>query len=278
MKNVHLLGLGWAGLGMAECLKGHYELFGQDDSVWSTQIAQSNGIDTSYSHQHDLRLPTPDKLVLANAGLANTFLPDEYQILCCQDKARTAKTIGDLAPKTYWLRDTDGAGGKGAQMISSFLPGRNYSCEFAVNHGKIIGSFVKERISYSLKYKTEGVENVGSSVVSVCRDNIEVIKIANLALQCVADATKTELHGFYGIDLKEDENGVPKVTEINAGRLLTASYCFFYLTNYNLALAGVKSYFNEDYTLGEYPTNYGILRTMDRPPVLCPPEVTERWI
>lgn len=294
MKTIHLAGLGVAGIGLARCLKGHYQLQGHDASNWAELLAKDEDIATEPNigeqWHADMIIPTPDPLVLKYArgtkagfespddkGSDLCFLPDIKQIELCQDKAKTAEVLGDLAPKTFWVRDTQGAGGKGAQMCSEYLPGRNVSVEFAWHKGNLLGFFTKERISYSLIKKTSGLEEKGSSVVSICIEDKEIQGVALNALKKVGQYTTTGLHGFYGVDLKQNELGEWKVTEINAGRLLTASYTYFYKTGYNLALAGVKAFFGESYELGEYPEGWGMLRTTDREPLLCPPEVTKDW-
>ena len=49
------------------------------------------------------------------------------------------------------------------------------------------------------------------------------------------------------IDFKENKKGEPKITEVNAGRFLTASYVYYYLTDYNLPLLMVKTF-----SIGEF--------------------------
>lgn len=226
-----------------------------------------------------LAIPIPDNQVHEWSRSGMAFLPSIEQVGLCQDKAKTAEMLGDLAPKTYWLRDTHGAGGAGAQMLTNYLPGRNYSVEYVFTGDGKVACFQKQRLSYSVKERTEGIENRGSSAVSVCTDRTDVWVTAMRSLNLLRKATGTPLYGFYGVDLKEDENGVPKVTEINAGRLLTASYSYFWLTGYNLPLVGVKAFFGEEQPeLPAYPKGYGIIRQVDQFPELFSPEMTKGWV
>lgn len=272
MKNVHLIGGGSpAGVGLTRCLKEHYTVTGEDTSQWAELMMECLPGDFRNS---DLILTLPDSRIRDSVRDGAHFLPPKEQIELCQDKAKTAEILGDLAPKTYWLRDTVGAGGKGAQMLTGYLPGRNFSHEFVFFNGECLAEFQKERVSYAVKGKTEGLENRGSSAVSVCTWYDTVTDAATAAL----NRLPATLHGFYGVDLKEDENGVPRVTEINAGRLLTASYCYFYLTGYNLPLIGVKAYFGEELPpLPDYPVGFGLIRQVGQEPRLFPPEVTKAW-
>lgn len=280
-KLVHILGAGGpAGVGMTRCLKEHYEVTGEDSSQWSELMMECD----PGTGECDLIMSLPDSVIIEQARAFIdprppwTFLPPLEQITLCQDKAATAKVLGDLAPLTYWVRDTHGAGGAGAQMASEVLPGRNYSQEFVFFNNAPIGFFQKERLSYSVKSRTQGIDNRGSSAVSICTRNEEVNHVALAAMARLNEYTGVSLHGFYGIDLVEDKNGVPKVTEINAGRLLTASYAFFSETRYNLPLVGVKSFFGEDIPpLPDYPVGWGQIRQVGQLPRLFPPEVTKLW-
>lgn len=271
MKTVHIIGAGGpAGVGMTRCLKEHYSVTGSDESQWAKLMMECPRSDLEV----DLYIPLPDSSVRNSVGQGAVFLPPGKQIELCQDKAKTAEILGDLAPKVYWVRDTVGTGGKGAQMASEMLPGRNFSVEYVIYKGKVLAHFQKERISYSVKEKTRGLDNRGSSAVSVCQNYTNINYIAYEALSKLPG----ELNGFYGVDLKEDEIGVPRVTEINAGRLLTASYCYFYLTGYNLPLVGVKAFLGEEIPpLPDYPVGFGLIRQVGQEPKLFPPEITKQW-
>jgi hypothetical protein len=276
--HIHIVGAGGpAGVGLTRCLSDHYKVTGHDESPWGELMMEC---DYAEPWEADMIIPVPDAAVLSRYGdSALSFCPDFEQVMISQDKAKTAEILGDLAPKTYWIRDTKGAGGAGAQMLSNYLPGRNFSVEFVFKDNEEIGVFQKERISYSVKYRTEGIENRGSSMVSICRDNEDVYIAAHKAVKLLAEATKTPRHGFYGVDLKEDENGVFKVTEINAGRLLTASYSYYWLTGYSLPLIGARAFLGEEQqVLPPYPLDHGIIRQTDQMPKLFPPEVTKGWV
>lgn len=258
--NILVVGAGGvAGIGLTKCLETEFSVYGKDDSDWSSKVMRAK---KHAKEPIDLCVPVPDSLVLKYAGKKNTLLPKKSEIALCQDKAACAKILGNLAPKTYWVRDTHGAGGAGAQMASEYLPGRNFSCEVVYFHGEILGHFVKERLSYSVKGTDLPLDKRGSSAVSICRkDDL----IAELALEAVNRVAKKP-HGAWGIDFKENEEKIPLITEVNAGRFLTASYVYFYMTDYNLPLKLFKAYFDEDYTLGEYPANKGIIRQTDSLP------------
>lgn len=226
----------------------------------------------------DCILPIPDKAVASRYGDSDlAFTPDQKQILLCQDKAKCAEVLGDLAPITYWVRETQGAGGKGAQMASEYLPGRNVSLELCFYNNEIVGEFMKERLSYSISGSKEPTHQFGTSFVSKCIKDEDILTLGLAAINKICLETETQAHGFYGIDFKQNAEGEFKITEINAGRLLTASYNYYYLTGYNLLLAGIKKFLGEDYKLGEYPLNYGIIRSLDHEPWIFTPDETKNW-
>jgi hypothetical protein len=276
MKTVHIVGAGGnAGQLAYKCLKDHYHITGHDTSQWGELVMPC---EYSEPWNADCILPIPDKAVASRYGDSDlAFCPDQKQILLCQDKAKCAEVLGDLAPITYWVRETQGAGGKGAQMASEYLPGRNISVELCFFNDKPVGYFMKERLSYSISGSKEPTHQFGTSFVSKCIKNDLILDFALTATSLVAVQTNTKRHGFYGIDFKENKDGRFKITEINAGRLLTASYCYYYLTGYNLLLAGIKKFLGEDYKLGKYPLNYGIIRQMDQEPRLFTPKETKLW-
>lgn len=276
MKTVHIVGAGGnAGQLAYKCLKDHYNVTGHDTSQWGELIMPC---EYSEPWNADCILPLPDKAVASRYGDSDlSFTPDQKQVKLCQDKAKCAEVLGDLAPITYWVRDTNGAGGKGAQMASEYLPGRNISVEMAYWHGEQIGFFMKERLAYSISGSKEPTHQFGTSFVSKCIYEPNILDMAREAIQLVCNKTLTDPHGFYGIDFKENKDGKFRITEINAGRLLTASYNYYYLTGYNLLRAGIAKFLGDEYELGEYPLGVGIIRQMDKEPKLFSKEETDKW-
>jgi len=264
-KNIKLLVLGAggnAGIGMTRCLKDHFTVFGVDDNKWAQKLMEVptfSGIDAPV----DLRIPVPTSILRKLAGQPDVFLPTSKEIELCWNKDKCAEVLGDLAPKTFWVRDTTGSGGKGAQMCSEYLPGRNISCEVVYYKGELKGYFQKERISYSVGGIQKMVAGVGTSMVSTCIDEPLITGLCDKALRKTSDMP----HGIYGIDFKENEEGILKITEINAGRFLTASYIYFYLTDYNLPKLAVETALGIEPTkMGKYPFGKSIIRQLDKIP------------
>lgn len=277
MKRIRIEGAGGpAGVGITRCLKESYEVVGYDDSVWASLMMECpNSLD-----QGDLSIPVPDILVanFAKKYPKKTFLPPVSHIKICQDKALTAEALEDLAPKTYWVRDTVGAGGKGAQMASEYLPGRNVSFEAVfIGLGMYNDWFMKERLSYRVG-SIAPVNGIGTSAVSICINDEDAKEVAVHALENIEEYTGEQLYGVYSVDLKQAEDGTFKVTEINAGRFLTASYPYFYTTGYNLPLRMAQVFLKDTLSpLPDYPEGWGLVWQLGQDPRLFPPEVTKEW-
>ena len=169
MKTICIAGAGGtAGIGLTRCLAQDptLSLVGYDSSPWGELAMECTIAGDPYLS--DMVVPVPDALVNKYAGADICFLPSKEVVELCQDKAKCAEVLGDLAPKTFWVRDTHGAGGAGAQMASEFLPGRNLSVELVYNHGARLAEFQKERLAYDIKGRKDPLWQRGSSVVSRC--------------------------------------------------------------------------------------------------------------
>lgn len=265
MKHIHILGAGGAaGIGLSRCLRDHFHITGWDDNHWAQKLAECSIENVT---EADLILPTPDSLVARYCELPNTWLPPKRVVEVCQDKAVCAKWLGDICAPVHWVRDTTGAGGAGAhlQMAQDYLPGRNLSCELVFKDGELLGYFQKHRLSYEVKCVQPFVQGIGQSAVSRCIDEKTVLDVSVLAVRRIAG---DEAEGIFGVDLREDIYGAPLVTEINPGRFLTASYCFYYtVPDYNLPRLAAEAALGLPITpLGDYPEGIGIIRQIDRAP------------
>lgn len=273
MKRIHILGAGGpAGVLLCRCLRDlpGVEVTGWDDAPWARLLME---VPQSRDHlSADLVIPVPDVLVREWAGMPNTFLPEAETIDRCQDKSKTARLLGDLAPHTYWVRETTGAGGRGArqEMAAQYLPGRNLSCELVYwSEDAVPLCFAKERLSYSVSHREPNVGGVGTSMVSRCIAPGILLHVADSAVRRLCK--EGQPRGIFGVDFREDEWGTPRITEINAGRFLTASYVYYYRTGYNLPRLMVERCLGLERTeLAPYPEGIGIVRQVDHEPWVGP--------
>jgi hypothetical protein len=134
-----------------------------------------------------------------------------------------------------WIRASKGAGALGALQVknqeevdawlvvqpeikeftaSHFLPGRNLACKILYWNGELIRSACAERMEY---FRAEVVPSKVSGLTSVGR-LVNDKKAFEVSAQCIEDLCarlNVIPHGFFTVDLKEDSDGAPKVTEIN---------------------------------------------------------------
>lgn len=189
------------------------------------------------------------------------FLPKPAVFERCRDKLETANAVGGLAPQSVggdvfrssferffaqpgaWVRLRHGAGtaaalkvtsvrqvdnwlawqhaehGRSADefMVSEFLPGDDFGVQVLMRDHVPFSVFARQRLSpYAAQASPTGVTSSPALQRSVVRP--DVVLTALLALQRVgAD------QGVYGVDLRCDQAGRPRVTEINAGRFYTTS-------------------------------------------------------
>ena len=102
----------------------------------------------------------------------------------------------------------------GEFMLSEFLPGRNYAYCMLFDDDRLLKSCGYERLEYFM----------GSVAPSGITGNISRGRLVNekqvrinaeMAVREIARQTGEKITGLLTVDLREDENGIPLVTEIN---------------------------------------------------------------
>jgi len=181
-----------------------------------------------------------------------------------KDLLRAFKVL-NKKKKKIWLRAIKGAGSKASLLIADpnhgicwidywqkmkglgwgdfmateFLPGREFAFMSIWQNGKLITSQGRERLEYLYGYLTpSGQTSTPSVAVTVHRDDVN--QVATKSVLAV-DAKAT---GVFCIDMKENEEGVPCVTEINCGRFFTTSN-FFAEAGLNIPYLYIKMAYGE---------------------------------
>ncbi len=146
-----------------------------------------------------------------------------------------------------WIRARHGAGGKGSTpadnretatswirywksrnvdwefIAQEHLPGRNMGFHSLWKDGELVTSMARERIEYIYPYLApSGI--MGTPAVQRTVHEKAVNKIGTEAVLAI----DTGFSGIACVDLKENAEGVPCVTEINPGRMFTTSFFFSY--------------------------------------------------
>ncbi len=107
-------------------------------------------------------------------------------------------------------------------MISEFLPGKEYAYQSLWYRGKLISDQARERVQYLAgNLSVTGQTSSPSVARTVSRD--DVYENGEAAVRAV---TYNNPHGVFCVDMKENTQGIPCITEINAGRFFTTSNFF----------------------------------------------------
>jgi len=146
-----------------------------------------------------------------------------------------------------WIRATHGAGGIGSTpadnqetalswisywkargvawkfIAQEHLPGRNMAFHSIWKEGELVTSMARERLEYIYPHLApSGI--TGTPAVQKTIHNKQVNEIGTKAVLSIDQ----KFNGIACVDLKENEEGTPCVTEINAGRMFTTSFFFSY--------------------------------------------------
>ena len=238
---------------------------------------------------------------------ATTMLPSHEVVKICQDKMLTntrllgtgvpiPKTLnligGDLSDagrilgNEFWVRDRHGAAGRGAWHVrpggqheaeswitsnngwrdfiaSEYLSGSCVTWQSVWCDGKLVCSQSRERIEWALANRSpSGVTGVTGVAKTISRPDV-----AEIGEACVR-ALDRRPNGIYGVDMKEDRRGTPRVTEVNIGRFFTTIE-FFTQMGLNMpdlyVRAGTGQQWKEQEKL---PDDWYWIRSMDAEPRL----------
>jgi hypothetical protein len=148
----------------------------------------------------------------------------------------------------FWLRAATGAGARAATLVENvrtgflwmdywasrgeniewvaeeYLPGRDFCWTGVYRHGILYASFARERLEWLYPHLAPSGRTGTPTVSEVVHDE-RVNETAKFAVKAV----DSEPNGIFCVDLREDRDGVPRPTEINAGRWATTSPLYFEL-------------------------------------------------
>jgi len=211
-----------------------------------------------------------------------------------ENEADVEKVLEQLGTP-LWIRATQGAGGVGSTPASNketaiawirywhgrnknwkfiaqqHLGGRNLAFHSLWKEGELVTSMTRERLEYIYPHLApSGI--TGTPAVQRTIHDQRVNKIGTEAVLAV----DSKFNGFACVDLKEDSEGTPHATEINAGRMFTTSYFFSFASKMlrsdyyaNLPYLCVKLAYKEAIPkLPEYdilPENVYWIRHIDAP-------------
>lgn len=249
----------------------------------------------------------PDKFyIYKKLSSAGVKVPKTIHIKSIEDVDTAFIEFG----KALWIRAIKGAGGRlGLKVNSSeeakmwiklnvvqgraqqdefiiqeYLSGRDLAFDSLWFKGKLITSYLRERLEYPFKHISLSGLTGTPSVARILRDE----KINRVGMAAVK-ALNPNPHGFYSVDLKEDANGNPKITEVDGKWHTTAplwGYAFAKVYNkplYNIANIYLKLGYGEDIIeappkIDLFPEEHYLIRQMDSGVVLKSKERSWRII
>ena len=151
-------------------------------------------------------------------------------------------------------------------MACEFLPGKEFAFQSVWKDGELITSMARERLEYIFGELTPSGQSSSPSVAKTIH-RADVNEIATNAILSV-DKNAT---GVFCVDMKENKDGVPCITEINVGRFFTTSN-FFANLGINMPHIYVKLAYKERLPdIEKYnaaPEGYYWIRLMDKGPIL----------
>jgi len=185
-----------------------------------------------------------DKLESAKIWMQkNVPTPRTVELRRSGDLERAFEELGT----PIWIRAKHGAGGRGSTLAGNvrtadawisywrergekwefiaqeYLPGRNLAFHSLWKEGELVTSMARERLEYIYPHLSpSGI--TGTPAVQKTIYDERVNKVGTEAVLAV----DSKFSGIACVDLKENREGVPCVTEINAGRMFTTSFFFAY--------------------------------------------------
>lgn len=154
-------------------------------------------------------------------------------------------------------------------QLSQFLPGRNLGCFCLFKQGKLIKMAQAERIEYIMaKVAVSGITGNTSKGKLLNEDKIKEVALNAITLLC--KKTGEIMNGLVVVDMKEDINGNPIITEINIRHVAFSSS--FAMAGQNISEAQLLLALERDAEIGgavqkNYPAGNLLLRDVDGTPI-----------
>lgn len=122
-----------------------------------------------------------------------------------------------------WINYWRARGMKWGFIAQEYLPGRNIGFHSLWKDGELVTSMARERLEYIYPHLAPS----GITGTPAVQKTIHDDKVNRIATDAVL-AIDSNFNGIACVDLKENSEGVPCATEINAARMFTTSFFFSY--------------------------------------------------
>lgn len=211
------------------------------------------------------------KFQLVNKNLTKDDIQLDFPLWIRDYSEGTTSGMGSFMPKNFdqlqaWLKINEDVD---TFMLSEYLPGRNLACFLLYDNGKLLKYGVAERQTY-LMAKVAVSRITGNTNQGKLLNDKKVFEVAKSAVENVLEKTGDTMNGLVVVDLKEDENGKPMVTEINIRHVaFTSSFAnggLNFSETQMLLLTGQNDKIGPELTK-EFPSDNLILRDVDGLPI-----------
>lgn len=185
---------------------------------------------------------------------------------------RLGLKVKSVEEANLWIKFNQLQGRASAEefLIHEYLPGRDLAFDSLWHDGKLLLCFSRERLEYPLRnISLSGITGTPSVARILYESEITETGIA------AVKALDPKPHGFFSVDMKEDADGRPKVTEVDGKWHTTAAlwgYAFakaYEKPELNLAHnyveigSGLRSAGDEDTIVDFFPKDHYLIRQMD---------------
>jgi len=148
--------------------------------------------------------------------------------------------------------------------LCEFLPGRDYNVQALWCEGRLVLIGMCERLSYlNADQHASGMASTPALAKTVW------VPAAIDACERALRAMDPRIQGVFSIDLKENEAGVPCITEINAGRFAMITSFYDFTGRHSMAASYVRLAFGEDAGIADpydHPGECYLVRELDTLP------------
>ncbi|KFM22226.1 carbamoyl-phosphate synthase large subunit protein [Marine Group I thaumarchaeote SCGC AAA799-B03] len=118
-------------------------------------------------------------------------------------------------------------------LAQEYFSGRDIAWDSLWYHGKLLVSYCRERLEYPSPFSKLTMSGIAGtpSVAKIIHDK----RINDLGVKAVKAISKIP-HGCFSVDIKEDGNGNPHITEVDSGKFHTTIGLWGYMAENNLKL------------------------------------------
>lgn len=150
--------------------------------------------------------------------------------------------------------------------LAEYLPGRDFACLMLWKDGELVLGKTCERLSYFFANSQPS----GQSSMAGLSKTVDEPRLVEICARAIR-ALDARASGVFSIDLKSDERGEPRITEINAGRLIAQTILLDRAGKHNLTLTYARLALGEPVSLRdeyEAAADHYFVRNVDAEPLL----------